>query len=939
MKKKLRLAVLMAMVMTMLVPLNAAVNDTLVIDSLKYEVTSEGGESGNCVKVVGLKSVPNNTTIELTIPETVINSGTTYKVTEIGAYAFQYKNMITSVTLPENCKSLADGAFFSCRILTTINLSKVESIGKSAFLGCNNLTSVDLSSCKSIGDEAFYGCKSLSSLDLSSCESIGDHAFEFCTGITGTITIPGSCIRIGEHAFEGCYDQQNLTHFKTLVINEGCEEIGKGAFINCQGLNSVTLPQSLKSIGDFAFMNCTFSEINIPKNVTTIGMLAFNGNGWLNHITVNSETPPTSNNTFWGQDVSGISLYFEGEALAGNYNTEPWTSMQKPYVSSDFTKDGMTFSFPSTLPENPEATLSSYTGEGNTLDIPATIRAHGYDFAVTFVKAEALSGKTEIKINSATPLTIIGSFTGSNEVTVRYPLGAREAYENSDWDGCNLRPYDFVAGTEAHVATVEVGGEVEGSVIVKIGGEVKGTVSKGSSKVFDVNGDIVISPAEGVEIASTTVKNSDGEEIHWEISGDDRTISQTVVTSDITANFSLNKMKLITVRPSSGGKIYVNDNNVTGTSFYVSTGTQLNVKAVANSGYGFSWMKIDGVQQAGATATVTANSDITIEASFYYIIPSVFMYDDVCYEKRWDANYWEEVTVRNLNYFYYDKHYTGDLELPEKVEYYGSYYKVTAINERAFSGSSELRSIVLPSVMNKIGSYAFEGCTGLEKLVVKSPSAATRAATTEPTVPTVDEHAFDDICETAVLYVPENWKEAFKEAPEWNKFFTVKEQREDGTVLAELTMTSTYGGTLSVGEIVSESDTRTVKVAEGSNVTVEVTPREGYMLTNLSYDGTDVMEQLVDGKLTLTGISGEKYITAVFGIDTGIGNSGASSQKVYVKDGRIVVDGVTAGEEIFIYNAAGQLLRSEVANGERLEIPMTAGQMYIVKIGKKIVKI
>ena len=426
----------------------------------------------------------------------------------------------------------------------------------------------------------------------------------------------------------------------------------------------------------------------------------------------------------------------------------------------------------------------------------------------------------------------------------------------------------------------------------------------------------------------------------------------------------INKIKtdkaLITLFPGSCGKIkvYVVDEDGSSTELQdiidnnkvvVDWGKTVKIEAVANSGYGVSWLKIDGEQQRGNSYTTTLEGgnvvegkivgNIKAEASFYYIIPSVFMYDDVCYEKRWDANYWEEVTVRNLNYFYYEKYYTGDLELPEKVEYYGSYYKVTAINERAFSGSSELRSVVLPSVMNKIGSYAFEGCTGLEKLVVKSPSAATRAATTEPTVPTVDEHAFDDICETAVLLVPEDWKEAFKEAPEWNKFFTVKEQREDGTVLAELTMTSTYGGTLAVGEIVSESDTRIVKVAEGSSVTVEVTPREGYMLTNLSYDGTDVMDQLVDGKLTLTGISGEKYITAVFGIDTGIGNSGTSSQKVYVKDGRIVVDGVTAGEEIFIYNASGQLLRREVANGERLEIPMTVGQMYIVKIGKKIVKI
>lgn len=401
----------------------------------------------------------------------------------------------------------------------------------------------------------------------------------------------------------------------------------------------------------------------------------------------------------------------------------------------------------------------------------------------------------------------------------------------------------------------------------------------------------------------------------------------------------------ITITPPSCGSIEVYQDGAkleqnSENKIEVANGSTVTIKAVANSGYGFSWLKINEVQQQGATVEdYEVNDDITISASFYYIIPSVFMYDDVCYEKRWDARYWEEVMVRNFSYFYYDKHYTGDLEIPEKVPYYGTDYKVTAINDRAFSKSSELRSIVLPSAVNKIGSYAFEGCTGLEKLVVKSPSAVTRAATTEPVVPMVGEHAFDDICETAVLYVPENWKDAFKAAPEWGKFFAVKEQREDGTVLAELTMTSTDGGSLSVDETTAENDTKTVKVAEGTDVTVEVTPREGYMLTSLNYDGVDVTDQLVDGKLTLSGISGEKCITAVFGIDTGIGGAGASSQKVYVKDGRIVVDGIAKGEEIFIYNTSGQLLRREVANGERLEIPITAGQVYIVKIGKNSVKV
>ncbi|MGN0280711.1 MAG: leucine-rich repeat protein [Prevotella sp.] len=374
----------------------------------------------------------------------------------------------------------------------------------------------------------------------------------------------------------------------------------------------------------------------------------------------------------------------------------------------------------------------------------------------------------------------------------------------------------------------------------------------------------------------------------------------------------------------------------------VDAGREITIKAVANDGYGFSWMKINGLQQQGAEVTKTVTDDMTVSASFYYITPSVFMYNDVCYEKRWDANYWEEVTVSKLVSSGADNYYTGDLDLPEKVIYSNDYgqaeFRLTAIADNAFSGSRELKSVTLPSKVNKIGSYAFSGCTGLNILVVQSPSSLLRATTTDVTVPTVGEHAFDDICETAVLYVPENWKEAFKAAPEWSNFYTVKEQRTDGTVLAELTMTSTYGGTLTAGEITSDNGSKTLKVAEGNDVTVTVTTSEGYKLNSLTYDGIDVIDRLVDGKLTLSKISGEKNLTAEFCIDTAISGIGADGRNVYVKDGKIVINGVAEGEEIVIYNASGQLLHREVANGASVEIPMAAGQVYVVKIGSQSVK-
>lgn len=111
MKRKSKLAVLMAMVMMMFVPLNAAVNDIFVYNELKYEVTSEG--SDNCVKVIGRDTDPS-TTIEITIPATVTYSEITYQVTEIDNGAFSNKGYITKVTLPDNCKSIGESTFKLC---------------------------------------------------------------------------------------------------------------------------------------------------------------------------------------------------------------------------------------------------------------------------------------------------------------------------------------------------------------------------------------------------------------------------------------------------------------------------------------------------------------------------------------------------------------------------------------------------------------------------------------------------------------------------------------------------------------------------------------------------------------------------------------------------------------------------------------------------------
>ena len=138
----------------------------------------------------------------------------------------------------------------------------VTSIGENAFFWCDKITSVTISSSvKSIGIGAFYSCKALTGITIpNGAESIGEDAFQYCDSLK-EVTIPGSVKSIGEGAFSNCYyektdDDYNITYSRGLekvIIQDGVETIGVQAFYMCKKLNTIELPDSVKSIGHWAF--------------------------------------------------------------------------------------------------------------------------------------------------------------------------------------------------------------------------------------------------------------------------------------------------------------------------------------------------------------------------------------------------------------------------------------------------------------------------------------------------------------------------------------------------------------------------------------------------------------------------------------------------------------------------------------------------------------
>ena len=110
--------------------------------------------------------------------------------------------------------------------------------------------------------------------------SIREGAFYKCSALT-SVTIGNSVMSIGDHAFYRC---SGLT---SVTIPNSVTSIGVGAFSGCSGLTSVTIPNSVTSIGVGAFSGCSgLTSVTIPNSVMSIGEAAFDDCSGLTSVTI-----------------------------------------------------------------------------------------------------------------------------------------------------------------------------------------------------------------------------------------------------------------------------------------------------------------------------------------------------------------------------------------------------------------------------------------------------------------------------------------------------------------------------------------------------------------------------------------------------------------------------------------------------------------------------
>ncbi len=488
--------------------------------------------------------------------------------------------------------------------------------------------------------------------------------------------------------------------------------IDSEAFRACTSLTSVTIPQSVKTIGNYAFSGCSnLTSVTIPNSVTSIGQGVFNETAWYNNqpdgvvyagkvVYKYKGTMPVNTEIILDDGTSGISSYaFDGCAgLAsikipnsvssiGNYAFQNCSSMTSITIPNNVTNinegtfKGCGRLANVTLPQN-VTSIGSYSFSGcsglASITIPSSVTSIGsYAFNgcnsltsinlpnnVTSIGDYSFyncSGLTSISIPDG--LTSIGgnAFQNCSKLASIIIPNSVTSIGNSAFNECNS-----LNSVEFHCKEIGSWFSSRSSIIkIIIGDEV---TSIGQSAFSDCSG-----------LTSVTIPNS--------------------VTSIGKNAFSW--CDGLTTVVSEIKNPYVISTNVFSSNTY-SIATLIvpeNTKDSYLSAAG--WNGFKNIVEPGDGGVVGNKIEVN---GVNYIIGE----DNTV-----------SLTSNNIKY-------SGDFQIPTKVTYNGKSYSVTSVGESAFNGCSGLTSVTIPNSVTSIGQSAFSGCSGLTSVTI--PNSVTSIA-------------------------------------------------------------------------------------------------------------------------------------------------------------------------------------------------------------------
>ena len=649
---------------------------------------------------------------DIILPDSFIAyDGTIVNGYEINQYAF-YKNAdLASIVIPDSVTGIRSYAFCGCTGLTSVTVPKsVTSIGEEVFSGCSSIESITIpfvgaEAGKTASDtyqypfgyifgtasyaggtkvyQSYYGDSASSATYeyyyipsiLRSVTVTGGNiprgAFYGCTMLT-SVTMGNSVTSIGEYAFSWC------TSLTSVIISDSVTGIGSYAFSGCTGLTSVTIPDAVTSIGGSAFRDCTgLSAVTIPDAVTSIKSFTFSWCTGLTSVTIGNLVMSIGEYAFSGcmsltsltipDSVTSIGSY----AFAGC--TDLMQNENDVYYVDKWAIDCDTSITELTLRSDTAGIGDDAFHACNRLTavtIPDSVKSIGND---------AFSG-----CKALVSVTIGNSVERIGDHAFYICMGLTSVYYDGDIAGwCGISFGDQYANPLGYADELYIGDQLIAEVLVIPDSvtEIKSYVFSGYTGFTSVDIGNSVESIESYAFRNCTKLTS-------------MTIPETVKNIGVGAFSGCSSLESITI-PFVGAEAGKTSSDtyqypfgyIFGTDFYTG-GT--------------------GVEQY-----YYGDSTSSLVLTTYYIPSSLRRVTvtggNILYGAFYGCAMLTSVTIRNSvtdigeSAFYNCTGLTA-VPLPDSVKSIGNY---------AFYGCTGFTSVTIPDSVESIGDYAFYGCTGL----------------------------------------------------------------------------------------------------------------------------------------------------------------------------------------------------------------------------------
>lgn len=222
------------------------------------------------------------------------------RMTALGKYMFA-NSSIANITFPSDLNLIGEGAFVNCKNLKTIVMpNTVTEVEMLAFSGCTSLESVTLSSQLTAIPDYLFAAASKGTGTTSNGSSSGGGNIN--DGGIPIVPPSGKANKTPQYkddpvsnnnsdvAVGLLEDVESCTALKSIIIPAGVVTIGKYAFRGCTAMATVSFEatDTLRSLGDYAFMDTGITAFNMPNSVISIGIYQFAGCENLVSLTISS---------------------------------------------------------------------------------------------------------------------------------------------------------------------------------------------------------------------------------------------------------------------------------------------------------------------------------------------------------------------------------------------------------------------------------------------------------------------------------------------------------------------------------------------------------------------------------------------------------------------------------------------------------------------------